>query len=532
MHSFSFINRQENIDEIKSNFFDLAVVGGGITGAGVAREAALRGLKVCVLEQNDFSSGTSSRSSKLAHGGLRYLENLEFDLVAEALTERQHLLEMASHMVHPLPFLIPMYKEDRVSWLKMKCGMILYDLLVGLKAPKLHRSVSKKEILQDYPDIKSEGLIGGFLYYDALMDDDRLVLETLRSASGNGVKAVSYVRVQDFKFSENKTTLNCVDAFSKDEFNVQAKHVVSCVGPWTDDLAKMVTSSWRNRMRPSKGVHLCIPKNKLNLKTALVMAADKSSRILFCIPRDTFDIIGTTDTDYKDDPENVSANTGDVRYILKVLKEYYPDVELTENDVISTYAGVRPLVNDGSENESKVSRSHWIDTDTKNNVTYVSGGKYTTYLAMAKDTVDHAIKNNKELAKARHCSEIKRRRPFVIENNDRNDAYAYKKIEDFNLTWDKEEKLEFVKKHGAQSIKFLRNYLPHKSYIEFEALVSIHEYSCGTIEDLYKRRTSWFLGGKYLSKQELQLVAQVFKDELALTTEEIDQQIKNTSQNL
>lgn len=532
MHSFSFINRQENIDKIKSNLFDIAVVGGGITGAGVAREAALRGLKVCVLEQSDFASGTSSRSSKLAHGGLRYLENLEFDLVAEALNERQHLLEMASHMVHPLPFLIPMYKGDRVSWIKMKCGMILYDVLVGLKAPKLHRSVSKAEILQDYPSIKSEGLIGGFLYYDALMDDDRLVLETLRSAGENGVESVSYVKVKGFDFTENKTQLDCVDALSNVEFKVQAKHVVSCVGPWTDDLANMVTKSWTNRMRPSKGVHLCIPKNILNLKTALVMAADKSSRILFCIPRDDFDIIGTTDTDYKDNPENVSATVEDIEYIIKVLKDYYPDVKLTEEDVISTYAGVRPLVNDGSENESKVSRSHWINTDTKNRVTYISGGKYTTYLAMAKDTVDDAIKNNKQLKNASPCSDTIRRKPFVLENNYRNDALAHKKIEDFNLKWTQEEKEEFVKKHGAQAIKFLKNYLPHKSYIEFEALISIHEYFCGSIEDLYKRRTSWFLGGRYLSKTDLQLVAEVFKEELALPNAEIDQQIKNTLQNL
>jgi len=215
-HKSSFLARGEHLEKAKDHFFDLVVIGGGITGAGVARDAAMRGLSVCLLEKGDFGEGTSSRSSKLAHGGLRYLENFEFDLVSEALHERQNLLRMAPHMVKPLRFLMPLYKGDRVGPLKMKAGMVLYDLLSAFNTPKFHESISKKKIIEKYPDIKAEGLKSGFLYSDALMDDDRLVYETLSSAVEHGAAVLSYANVESYKVIDDGVEVSVSDKISED----------------------------------------------------------------------------------------------------------------------------------------------------------------------------------------------------------------------------------------------------------------------------------------------------------------------------
>jgi len=530
MQKFSFIDRKKGLNSLSETEYDLAVVGGGITGAGVAREAALRGLKVCVLEKSDFSSGASSKSSKLAHGGLRYLENLEFDLVSEALNERQHLLRMAPHMVKPLPFLVPIYKGDRVGWLKMKAGMILYDLLSAFRAPKLHKSLSSKEIKKLNPALKDEDLKGGFVYYDAYMDDDRLVLETLRSVSKK-VDAISYCEVKSFKESDDGVLLNCFDSLSESEIEVKAKHVISCVGPWTDSLGALTGDKWTKKMRPSKGIHLCIDKSVLNLETALVMAADKSKRILFCIPRKDFDIIGTTDTDYKNDLDSVVSTKDDIEYVKKVLLDYFPDTPLKDQNIYATYAGVRPLIHDGSKNESKVSRNHRVFTLNDKPITFISGGKYTTYLSMAIHAVEEVLKKNKNLKENFVINEDKRREPFVRVNTEKNETLALEKINQLKLGWKKTEVEDFVEKHGAQAYAFIRDN-SGKSFLELYAYVAIHYYSCGSLSDFYHRRTSWPFSQKYLSEKNIIEVANEFKKELSWSEDFLNKELEQLQQSL
>ena len=521
----SYLNRAEHLKALTSQSFDLVVVGGGITGAGVARDAAMRGLSVCLVERVDFGEGTSSRSSKLAHGGLRYLENFEFDLVSEALHERQNLISMAPHMVKPLRFLMPLYRNDRVSPLKMKMGMILYDTLSAFNTPKFHESVSKKEIINKYPELKVEDLRSGFLYSDALMDDDRLVHETLRSAVKYGAVIVNYVSAEDYEVNDQGVCeLKCRDEISKEEFTVKGTHTVSCVGPWTDKFGVKTDKEWKPRMRPSKGVHITIPKDKLNLKTAVVMASGKDQkRILFCIPREGFDIIGTTDTDFKDDPSKVRTEKEDVVYILNILKDYYPDVEVSHDEILFSYSGVRPLVDDGSQSESKVSRSHWIQTYPEHKVTYISGGKYTTYLAMAEDCMNQVLSstdlNNKALKR------VKTRVPFVEFNNKENNELSLQRIlEVKKLSWSKEEKLSFIERHGAQGMKFLTS-KEELSLEELEAWIAIHHYFCGSLRDFYFRRVPYVLMGLHKVTQTLGGVSSIFKAELGLTDVELEEQI-------
>lgn len=391
--SFSAADRARAIAGMsKGTVFDLAVIGGGITGAGVARDAASRGMKVALIEAADFASGTSSRSSKLIHGGIRYLENREFGLVFEALSERARLFELAPHLVHPLRFLIPVYRGGRVPVWKMRLGMWLYDALSLYEAPELHRHLDPAQLEHEYPLLKRRELAGGFTYSDAYMDDDRLVHETLRSARAFGAEIANYARATGTRLDEHGALrdLECEDMESGARFTLRARHFVGSVGPWTDRLGETLFKKWRPRLRPSKGVHLTFHKDRFPLHDAVVMGAER--RIVFAIPRNEMVIVGTTDTDFDRDPSEVRTEPEDVRYLLKVVADYFPGARLGAADILGCYAGVRPLVDDGSSTESKTSREHAIWTEHRN-LTLVAGGKYTTYRRMAAQTVDEVLRH-------------------------------------------------------------------------------------------------------------------------------------------
>lgn len=382
--------RAAAIQKMQTEEFDLAIIGGGITGAGAARDAASRGMKVALIEARDFAIGTSSRSSKLIHGGIRYLENLEFGLVFEALSERQILFEIAPHLVHPLRFILPIYKGGRVPAWKMGLGMWFYDALSMFEAPELNEFFSSEELHTDFPALQTSGLDGGFAYSDAYMDDDRLVLETLRSAESFGAKLANYVKATGAEFGGDGkiSALTAEDALTGKRFSIRAKHYISSVGPWTDRLGQDLFDHWKKILRPSKGVHLTFKKSRLPLQDAVVMGAE--SRIVFAIPRHEMVIVGTTDTDYPGDPAEVRVDGDDVKYLLGVIERYFPGAKITREDIVGCYAGVRPLIHDGSESESKTSREHSIWNDP-HGVTFVAGGKYTTYRNMASQTVNEAL---------------------------------------------------------------------------------------------------------------------------------------------
>ena len=391
--SLSAHDRSAGILEISRGEFDLVVIGGGITGAGVARDAASRGMRVALVEARDFAEGTSSRSSKLIHGGIRYLENFEFGLVFEALSERRLLFELAPHLVHPLRFVLPLYQGGRVGMFKMGLGMWLYDALSMFEAPEAHERLSPAESLERLPLLRGQGLMGSFVYSDAYMDDDRLTIETLRSAASHGAVCVNHVSAVGALMEEGRVRgIVCKDALTGERFEVRGRHFVSSVGPWTDELATSLLQTWKKLLRPSKGVHLTFKRDRLPITQAVVMAANKEKRIVFGIPRHEMVIIGTTDTDFPEAPESVTATPDDVRYLLGVAHEYFPGAKLTAEDILATYAGVRPLVDDGAETESKTSREHIILRDPRN-VTFVAGGKYTTYRLMAEQTVKAALES-------------------------------------------------------------------------------------------------------------------------------------------
>ncbi|MFN7685237.1 MAG: FAD-dependent oxidoreductase [Oligoflexia bacterium] len=408
MQEFSFQSRAAAIERIKSQEFDVLVIGGGITGAAVARECASRGLSVALVERRDLSYGTSSRSSKLIHGGLRYLENLEFRLVFEALSERALLLKTVPTMVRPLPFYFPVYEGDRPSRWLLGLGMWLYDLLALFRAPGRHRSLSRDALLTEIPALRSEGLQGGFRYFDASMWDDVLGVEILRDAAHQGAAVVSYCEAVAPLFDQSRLAgFKLKDWETGSEFSSRARQVIVCAGPWTDEFGKRLSPDWKPWLKPSKGVHLIFDLKRLSVPGAMVMAHPKDGRISFVIPRTDYGtgvvIVGTTDGATPADPEKAEISREDVGYLLALLSRYFPSLKLTEKDVLSAYIGVRPLMAPPAQGAGrqaslqKLSREHHI-AQGPGGVVLVAGGKYTTHRTMALEIVDFALKGNAAIA--------------------------------------------------------------------------------------------------------------------------------------
>lgn len=527
--SFSYQKRLENIEKMKSESFDLLIIGGGITGAGVARDAASRGMKVALVEADDFGSGTSSRSSKLIHGGIRYLENLEFGLVFEALRERRNLFEIAPHLVHPLRFHLPLYEGGRVGMFKLGLGMWFYDALSLFEAPMMHERLSKKESLERAPMLREKGLLGAYVYSDAYMDDDRLVVETLRSADRYGALSVNYVKATGGNLENEKLTSVIVkDVLGGNEFSIQAKHFISTVGPWTDLVGSAILGEWKKKLRPSKGIHITLKRDRLPLNEAVVMISDDEKRIVFGIPRHEMIIIGTTDTDFPQDPSQVTSTREDIDYLLSIANSYFPNAQITEDDIMASYSGVRPLVDDGADEESKTSREHLIFSDPRN-MTFVTGGKYTTYRSMAEETVVAALENFSLEDKVRFSkpNTLEPLNPLASsERLHRAKLEVHKISRERGLSEGTIERL--IDRHGQEAELILERYLPPNSkggrgltqsseealMWELEAKHAIHETMCLRLIDFYLRRVPLFL-----SRQEHGLIladhlSRVFKNEL------------------
>ncbi|MES2963902.1 MAG: glycerol-3-phosphate dehydrogenase/oxidase [Bdellovibrionota bacterium] len=520
--TFSVADRAQNVARLASEEFDLLIIGGGITGAGAARDAASRGMKVALVEAKDFAIGTSSRSSKLIHGGIRYLENMEFGLVFEALSERRLLFELAPHLVHPLRFVLPLYKGGRVGMFKMGLGMWLYDALSMFEAPELHERLSSKESTERLPLLQTKELLGSYVYSDAYMDDDRLCIETHRAASKLGAVAANYVKADDAELKNGKVaSVGVTDTTTGKSFRIRAKHFISTTGPWTDQVASQLLGDWRKLLRPSKGVHLTFDRKRLPLHQAVVMAAEK--RIVFGIPRHEMIIIGTTDTDYSGDPYDVDANEEDVKYLLGVASQYFPGAKLTANDIISTYAGVRPLVDDGSATESKTSREHVIINDPRN-VTFVAGGKYTTYRRMAEHTVEEALKNFsvEEQVRFGRGDTKKALNPLAtIELMDQSRRHAGEWCKEYGI--DKGSMEIMIDRHGAEALDLItegRHVADFSSSSEdriwaFEAVHAIRHTMCRGLIDFYVRRAPLFLSRHDHGLALLAMISKVFARELS-----------------
>lgn len=379
------------LSQFGSRRFDLLVIGGGITGAGVAREAALRGLSVALVERGDFASGTSSRSSRLIHGGLRYLKQLEFRLVRESVRERMLLLKMAPHLVKTRTFLFPVYRGDPDPLWKVRAGLTLYDLFAGQGNPVPHRILGREALLESEPALPHQGLTGGGLYLDCTTDDGRLTLEVIQSAAGHGAKVANYVEVTGFLNEGGRiagATLR--DRLTGAEGEVRADRVLAAAGPWADRLRLLDDPAAPPLLRLTKGAHITLPAERLPLSHPTVLRGP-DGRVMFAVPARGFVYVGTTDTDHDGDPEGVAADAADVAYILGTLRSRLPNHPVGPDDVISTWAGVRPLLRPKpGQSPSETTRDYALCRSPSGLVT-VGGGKLTAFRAMASHIVDDLL---------------------------------------------------------------------------------------------------------------------------------------------
>lgn len=387
---FSGKTRQLNLQQ--SEPCDILVVGGGITGAGIARDAAMRGYKTALIDKGDFASGTSSKSSRLVHGGVRYLEMFEFGLVFEASRERRTLWNIAPHLVKPLPFLFPVYRDGKWPGWMINLGLWMYDALALFRNYRNHEWFSNQEITRRINGFDVRNIDGGAHYFDGQVDDARLTLETIRAAHEHGAWIANYVQVDELIKSEGRIVgVRAHDTLRGDPFEIRARVVVNATGVWTDALTQMDDPREPQRMRPTKGIHILVPREKIGGASAVAFPNVTDGRLMFCIPWGKFQIIGTTDTDYKDDYDRVYATRADVDYVIAAANHAFPATPITKADVISTYAGLRPLVGQVGKSASKTSREHEIWTSASGFVT-IAGGKLTTYRSMAQELVDLVAK--------------------------------------------------------------------------------------------------------------------------------------------
>ncbi len=381
------------LEELAARELDLLVIGGGITGAGIARDAAMRGLATGLVEMADVGAGTSSRSSRLVHGGLRYLEHFQWRLVFEALAERRVLLRIAPHLVRPLPFLLPVHRGDRVPRWKLAAGLALYGLLAaGGNVPR-PRMMGKAGVLALEPNLRARGLQGGGLYYDAQCDDARLVLATLRSALAHGALAGTYLEVTALLRDAGRVAGAQVrDRLTGAEAAVRARVVVNATGPWTDRIRRLEDPDAAPLLRPTRGSHVMLRRNRIGHTHAITLTSRLDGRVMFVLPWGDFSYIGTTDTDTRDDPARVHADQADVHYLLRSVNALFPHAHLGPEDVLAAWAGLRPLLAaDPALAASAVPREHRILTGPLGLLS-VAGGKLTTYRRMAAETVDRAVR--------------------------------------------------------------------------------------------------------------------------------------------
>ncbi len=422
--AFNKATRSDLINQLPSQVFDVAIVGGGITGAAIARDCQLRGLKTLLIEKDDFASGTSSRSSKLVHGGVRYLEQFEFGLVFEATRERARLWSLAPQLCHPIPFLFPAYKTSRVRLWKLAAGLWLYDFLSLFKTPTLHKTLFTKRALEAEPKLKSDGLTGAIRYWDGATDDGLLTLVNVIDAYQAGATTLSRCELLECaadQTSEGPTAqspvqrLSLKDTLSGHSFEARAQAVVCATGPWTDrTLALLGCAPKRPVMAPTRGSHIVVPKTRLPSENAVVIFHPDDGRVLFTIPWGDFTVVGTTDVFDQAAPESVAITQNEIDYLIRAAEHMFPGSKLVNSDVVSVWSGLRPLMAPpDAANASSISREHHIEW-VSDSVLMIAGGKLTTHREMAEQCVDALIEKRTDLNdKVKACQTRKRPLPLL-----------------------------------------------------------------------------------------------------------------------
>jgi glycerol-3-phosphate dehydrogenase len=390
--SFSANNRGVILKDMAQNELDLLVIGGGITGAGIALDASRRGIKVGVIEKNDFGSGTSSRSTKLIHGGLRYLKQGDVKLVQEVGKERAILYKNAPHLVIPAPMLLPVYKNGSMNYFMTSIGLYIYDWLAGVARKERRKMLSRDAVIKQEPLLRKDGLKGGGMYFEYRTDDARLTLDIMKTAHGQGAQIVNYTEAEQFIYRDGKAVgVEVLDRITGEKHSIYAKNIVNAAGPWVDHVRKLDNSLKGKRLFLTKGVHLVIDYKKLPLKQAAYFDTP-DGRMIFVIPRGHITYAGTTDTAYSQSVDTPRTTEEDRAYIIRAVNAMFPEVKLTEDDIRSHWAGLRPLIYEEGKGPSELSRKDEIFISDSKLIT-IAGGKLTGFRKMSEKVVNLVAQN-------------------------------------------------------------------------------------------------------------------------------------------
>ncbi|XP_020860520.1 glycerol-3-phosphate dehydrogenase, mitochondrial [Phascolarctos cinereus] len=501
-------SREAQLTSLQSTTeFDILVIGGGATGAGCALDAVTRGLRTALVERDDFSSGTSSRSTKLIHGGVRYLQkailNLDYEqyrMVKEALHERANLLEIAPHLSHALPIMLPIYKWWQLPYYWV--GIKLYDLVAGAQCLKSSYVLSKSRALEHFPMLQKDKLVGAIVYYDGQHNDARMNLAIALTAARYGAATANYVEVRNLLKKKDPHTgklrvsgAQCRDMLTGQEFEVRAKCVINATGPFTDTLRKMDNQTTTNICQPSAGVHIVMPGYYSPESMGLLDPATSDGRVIFFLPWQKMTIAGTTDS-----PTDITSHPipseEDINFILSEVRNYLScDVEVRRGDVLAAWSGIRPLVTDPkSKDTQSISRNHVVDTSESGLIT-IAGGKWTTYRSMAEDTIDIAIKNHNFKAGPSRTSGL-----YLQGGKDWSPTLYIRLVQDYGL--ESEVAQHLASTYGDKAFEVAKiasvtgkrwpivgvRLVSEFPYIEAEVKYGIKEYAC-TAVDMISRRT-------------------------------------------
>ena len=393
MPNFSVLNRKEILSKLTSESYDVIIVGGGITGAGIALDAASRGLKTALVEKNDFAFGTSSRSTKLIHGGLRYLKQLEFGLVKEVGSERAVVHRLAPHLVVPEKMLLPLSEKKGLGYWLTSIGLKVYDWLAGVKPEDQRRMLTKLQTLKSEPLLRKDDVKGGAIYAEYRTDDARLTIEIVKAAVTHGADILSYAEAFDFVYNGDQVAgIKVRDGISGEEFVIHSKVVVSAAGPWVDELREINKSKTGKRLHLTKGVHIVVAHSRFPVRQAIYFDVE-DGRMIFAIPRGRTTYIGTTDTTYSGDKDRVFTTRDDAQYLIAAVNSTFPSVNLSLGDIESSWAGLRPLIHEEGKSASELSRKDEI-FESGSGLISIAGGKLTGYRKMAERVVNLVIKKH------------------------------------------------------------------------------------------------------------------------------------------
>jgi len=496
--STSSLHRAETLAALQNQEFDLLVIGGGATGTGIALDAASRGLKTALVEKRDFASGTSSKSTKLIHGGLRYLQQFDIALVRETGTERAIVHRLAPHIVLPEKMLMPIVKGGKYGYWMASFGLKVYDILANVKGDDRRKMLNKEQSLKKEPLLGADNLKGGVFYAEYRTDDARLTIELIKSAARYGALAANYCKVVDFTYAGGQVNgAEVQDELTGNKFNIKAKKVVAAGGPWVDNLRKKDNSLKGKRLHLTKGVHIVVPHEKFPLEHTIYFDVP-DGRMIFAIPRGRTTYIGTTDTTYKADLNRVVATKDDAKYIMDSVNAIFPDVNLTINDLESNWAGLRPLIHEDGKSPSELSRKDEIFVSPRGLIA-IAGGKLTGYRKMAQRIVNLVLKQFSRTDK-RAFKKCQTRNIFLTENPFKSSKAVYDYIDELKA---RAKKLGLKEYYGwylatvygkqaetiLEKMKDFASDSPNIALARAEVWFGVHHEMVNRADDFFVRRT-------------------------------------------